>query len=192
MRAAELLKISPEEYLIMDRASEEKSEFFDGEVYAMAGASLKHLRITSNLTKALGRALTNKPCRDYPSDLRVRLPTRRYVYPDATIVCGPPKTEDTHHDILLNPTVVFEVLSPSTESFDRGKKSFAYRSLETLREYFLISQDEPLVEHFVRQTDDSWNLRTYTAGQTIFLPSCETSLAVDDLYIDLPAEESKL
>jgi Uma2 family endonuclease len=148
--------ICPDEYLAIERAAETKSEYFDGRLYAMAGVSRAHSLITSNFVRHLGNALDGSPCETYGSDMRVKVsPTGAYVYPDVTVACGEPEFEDAHVDTLLNPTLIVEVLSPSTEAYDRGIKFAWYRQLLSVRECLFVSQDRPLVERFVRK-GDSW------------------------------------
>lgn len=179
MGAAELLICTEAEYLAMDRAAEERHEFMDGEVFSMAGGSLMHDRITFNLTALLRSTLRGRPCRGYTSNMRVK-GGPNYVYPDATIVCGPSQIQD--YDILLNPKVVFEVLSPSTEGYDRGRKFAFYRNLESLQECVLIAQDEAMVEHYVRESDGKWTLQSYGPGDVLRLPSVDIKIPIDELY----------
>src|SRR5215213_3669301 len=151
--------LTPEEYLAIERRSETKSEYFNGEMFAMVGASRKHNLIAGNIFGELRQGLKGKPCEAYTNDMRVRIPaTGLYTYPDVVVVCGEPEFEDEHIDTLINPTLVVEVLSDSTESYDRGKKAGFYRSVESIGEYLLVSQDEYRVEQYVKQTDDKWLL----------------------------------
>src|SRR5919206_4091804 len=144
--------LSPEEYLAIERKAEYKSEYFDGVVYAMAGGSERHNLIAANIIIALGVQLRDRPCRVYPSDLKVRVPnSRKFFYPDVSVVCGETQFADEERDVVLNPIVVVEVLSESTAAFDRGKKFQSYQQIESLQEYLLVSQDEFVVEHFLRQ-----------------------------------------
>ena len=142
--------LTPEEYLARERRAETKSEYLRGEVFAMAGASRAHNLIASNAAGELRQQLRDRPCEVYPSDMRVKVsPSGLYTYPDVTVVCGEPQFEDAEVDTLLNPKVLVEVLSPSTADYDRGGKFTHYRRLPSLQEYVLISQDRPLVEHYV-------------------------------------------
>lgn len=152
--------MSEDVYLTFDRSSEEKHELWDGEVYAMTGASVAHNLIVRNLIRHLGNELDGSACQPLPSDLRVRIPQRGYVYPDVTIVCGPLQTEG-ESDILLNPRTIIEVLSPSTANFDRGAKFDGYRSMASVEEVLFVRQDARHVEHRTRQPDGSWVLRNY-------------------------------
>ena len=152
MPAQPLPRITPEEYLAADRAAEFKSEFYNGQMYAMAGGKAAHSAIIGNLTAGLHQALRDRPCVVYPTELRLRVsPTGWYTYPDIMVVCDEPRFADEQNDTLLNPTLIVEVLSPSTEAHDRGFKFAQYRKLDSLREYVLVSQSEPRVERFVRQ-----------------------------------------
>src|SRR5215210_3868181 len=148
--------LSPEEYLSIERRAEFKSEYVDGVAYAMAGGSERHNLITANVIIALGVQLRDRPCRVYPSDLKVRLPnSKRFFYPDVSVVCGETQFADEERDVILNPILIVEVLSDSTEAFDRGRKFSSYQQIESLREYLLVSQSEFVVEHFLRQ-EDGW------------------------------------
>lgn len=152
MSAESAVKLTPQEYLAFERQSEVKSEYWYGDMFAMVGASEAHNLIVTNVVRELSTQLKGKLCRVYPSDMRVRIPRRpSYKYPDVTVVCGKPMFEDEHRDILLNPTVIVEVLSPSTELYDRSAKFREYRAIDALQAYVLISQDMPLIECYVRQ-----------------------------------------
>ena len=167
---AEQAQVSPESYLAGERASQAKHELWRGEVFAMAGASYAHNRIVANLVAALRDALQGGPCRALPSDMKVHLPSREaFVYPDASIVCGPPAFYDATQDVLTNPAAVFEVLSESTESYDRGKKFEWYRTVPSITDVLLVSQDRPLVEQYTRQGDGTWVLHELRAGDTLVL-----------------------
>jgi Uma2 family endonuclease len=170
------------EYLAMERTSLEKHEFFDGEVFAMAGASPEHNLIVSALIITLGGALRGK-CRVFPSDQRLVLPTGLYTYADVTLVCGASTFNDDNPKALTNPHVIFEVLSETTERYDRGDKFASYRTLPSHREYVLVSQTAVHVEHFVRQPDDGWLMHALGKGETLRLSSGE--IAIDDLYLEV-------
>ncbi|HZD05565.1 MAG TPA: Uma2 family endonuclease [Longimicrobiales bacterium] len=151
--------ISPEEYLDLERRAETKSEYLDGRIYAMAGASRAHNAIVANLVIEIGRQVKGGPCRVYPSDLRVRVSEAgMYTYPDVSVVCGEAELEDEHRDTLLNPTVLIEVLSESTERYDRGRKAEHYRRIGSLQEYVLVAQAEPHVECYRRAGEREWVL----------------------------------
>jgi len=159
MSAQPQARLTPEQYLEIERASETRSEFFNGRMYAMSGGSYNHVRIIGNLAFELRNAMKQRPCEVVTSDLRVRVsPCGLYTYPDVTVVCGEPEFADDQKDTLLNPVFIAEVLSPSTEAYDRGFKSAQYRKLESLQEYALISQAEPRVEVFRRQPGGDWLL----------------------------------
>jgi len=143
-----------EEYLALERSATYKSEFHDGHIYAVTGASRKHNLVTVNIAGELHSQLKKRPCEAYINDMCVNAAeARSYHYPDIAVVCGTPQFEDAHVDTLLNPTVLIEVLSPSTEAYDRGGKFAHYRKIPTLREYLLVSQDQPTIERYQRQGD---------------------------------------
>lgn len=150
---------SPDEYLAIERAAAFKSEFYNGRMYAMTGASREHNLVTANIARELTIQLKNRPCEAYINDMRVRAASsRNYFYPDVVVICGEPDFEDAQADTLLNPTVLIEVLSPSTEAYDRGDKFAQYRRIPSLQEYLLVSSDRPRVERYARQ-DELWMLR---------------------------------
>ncbi len=176
-----------EDYLTWERKQPDKHEYFQGEVFAMTGASREHNLLHTNVIRLLGNALLDQPCELYPSEMRVHVPaTGLYTYPDVTVVCEEPRFQDTTFDTLLNPTVMFEILSDSTEAYDRGEKFENYRSLDSLRDYVLISQDRALVEHYARQTSGTWLLSTLRAGGVLRLASIDCVLAVDEIYRKVP------
>jgi Uma2 family endonuclease len=141
-----------EDYLKLERSASYKSEFHDGQIYAMTGASRKHNLITVNIAGELRSQLKKRPCEAYINDMRVKAAEApSYHYPDITVVCGKPQFEDGQMDTLLNPTLLIEVLSPSTEAYDRGGKFAHYRKIPTLREYLLVMQDQPSIERYQRQ-----------------------------------------
>jgi Uma2 family endonuclease len=152
-------KLTVAEYLAIEEKAERKSEFFDGEMFAMAGTSREHNIITRNLVGILYNLLQGSPCQVFVSDMRVKVDrTGLYTYPDVLIVCGPPEYAPENRDTLINPKVVIEVLSPSTERYDRTTKFRHYKKLPSVMEYVLVAQDEPLIERYVRQQDVSWGL----------------------------------
>ena len=176
--------VTPEEYLALERKAEFKSEYMDGVVYAMAGASKRHNLIVANVIITLGAQLKGRSCRVYPSDLRVRVPnSKRFFYPDVSVVCGDDEFADAEQDIILNPTLIVEVASEATAAFDRGKKFLSYQQISSLQEYLLVSQDEILVEGYARQGNDTW-LYTKVAGPdgTLTLRSIECELALKEVY----------
>jgi Uma2 family endonuclease len=176
--------VSPAEYLEAERLAATRSEYLTGRVFAMAGASERHNLVVANLIMELGRQLKGRPCRVYPSDMRLRVPaTGLYTYPDVTVVCGTPQLEDEHLDTLLNPTMLIEVLSPATEQWDRGRKSEHYRRIDSLREYLLIRQDEPGIERYRRLDEREWILSEATdIEETIRLEAIDCVLALRDVY----------
>ena len=184
-------RFSPADYLALERAADSKHEFFDGEIFAMSGGSLYHSQLAGNIIIEFGKALEESRCRVLSSDMRIKLPTGLYTYPDASVLCENPKFEDGRKDVLLNPMVIIEVLSPSTESYDRGKKFEHYRSCPSLRDYVLISQDRVFVEHFSRQANsEQWLLTTWNSlDATITFESLGVSLSLRGIYakIELPA-----
>ena len=177
--------VTPAEYLALERRAETKSEYYQGEIFAMSGASREHNLIGVNVAGELRQQLRNRDCEVYPSDMRVRVtPTGLYTYPDVVVVCGEPQFEDGELDTLLNPKVLFEILSPSTADYDRGGKFAQYRRLASLAEYVLISQDRPLVEHYVRQPHDQWLLSEQSGlTDTLVLPSIRCQLALSEIYL---------
>jgi Uma2 family endonuclease len=162
----------------------------EGQVFAMAGASREHNLIALNTASDLRRQLRDRDCEVYQSDMRVKVSrTGLYTYPDITVVCGNPEFEDAESDTLLNPTVLFEVLSPSTADYDRGGKFAHYRRLASLQEYVMISQDRPLVEHYLRQPEDQWLLSETTSPQdTLVLPSIDCQLPLSEIYLKVRFE----
>jgi len=178
MAANPVTKLTEQQYLEIERAAEFKSEFLDGEMIAMSGASMRHAIISGDIFAELRSILRGGDCMPINSDLRVRISARMYTYPDVSVVCGKPALADENQDVLLNPIVIFEVLSPSTEKYDRGVKFQHYRTLESLREYILVSQDSVRVEQYVRQDAATWTLRDYQ--------SLDEELKMDSIGVSLP------
>lgn len=176
--------LSPEEYLALERKAEFKSEYMDGVVYAMAGASKRHNLIVANIIITIGAQLKGRPCKVYPSDLKVRVPSpKRYFYPDVSVVCGEDEFADDEQDIILNPSLIVEVSSETTAAFDRGKKFLSYQQIGSLQEYLLVSQDEILLEGYSRQGNDTWLYTKVTGLEgSLTLPSIECTLALKDVY----------
>lgn len=172
------------EYLELERAAEAKSEFVNGQIFLMSGASRRHNLITSNLLRELSSQLRGRPCETYGSDMRVRVPEAGlYTYPDVVVACGEPVFEDRHVDTLLNPTLLVEVLSPSTEAYDRGRKFEYYRRLTSLREYLVVSQDAPHVDRFAVDDLGRWTLTDASGLEaTLELSSVECSLCLVDVF----------
>lgn len=178
------LRLSPDEYLAIERRAGYKSEYVDGEVFALAGASEQHNLIVGNVLAGLHAQLRKRPCRVYASDMRVKVSqVGLYAYPDVAVVCGELFFDDDQKDTLLNPTVIAEVLSASTEGYDRGKKFEYYRRLQSLREYLLIAQDRCHIEHYTRQSDGQWLLAEIEEMQgAVHLPSIECDLRLAEIY----------
>jgi len=176
--------ISPQEYLRLERQSEYKSEYVNGQIFAMTGASRKHNLITTNISRELSQQLKGRPCEVYAVDMRVKVrATGLYTYPDVAVACGEPEFEDDFIDTLLNPTLLVEVLSPSTERYDRIAKSSYYRTMESLAEHLLVAQDEIRVEQYVKQPSGEWLLFEFLAlDSTVQLPSIECSLQLTEVY----------
>ncbi len=182
--ASPATKMTPQEYLSWEESQPVRHEYLDGQVFAMAGASPEHNDIVANALGALRDALRHKPCRVRGTDQRVKIPrTGLYTYPDVLVVCGEAEYEDEKRTTLQNPTVIVEVLSESTESYDRGKKFQHYRSIPSLRDYLLVAQDTVWVEHYVRGGDGTWILHDTLPGGTVRLASCGVELKVDELYL---------
>ena len=177
-------KLTPAEYLARERAATYRSEYFDGEMLAMAGGSPRHSLISASVIRELGNGLKRRPCAVYESNLRILVSvTGLYTYPDASVICGPLEYEDKHCDTVVNPTLIVEVLSDSTEAYDRGRKFCHYRRIATLREYLLVSQEEPTIEQFLRNDDGTWTLKV-AAGvdATLGLPSLGIQLSLREIY----------
>ncbi len=181
-------KMSASEYLAFDRQSETKHELFDGEIVAMSGASRKHGLIVWNLTVAFDPQVKTRGCEGFAGDMRVHIPvTDRYTYPDLVVACGEPEFEDAELDTLLNPTLVVEVLSPTTEDRDRGTKLFQYRGIPSLQVILLIAQDEIRVEQYLRQEDGTWLLTDFNRREDVLdLSAVGARLALADVYDRLP------
>jgi Uma2 family endonuclease len=170
------------EYLAIERSSPVKHELFQGQMLAMAGASLEHNVIVANIVAELRAALRDRPCIALPSDMKVLVRgSGHYYYPDATVVCGGAEFADEERDAIVNPTVVVEVLSDSTERRDRGAKFHDYRTIPSCTDYLMCSSAEPFVEHYTRDAD-GWRLREYGAGQAVALRGIEAELAVAEIY----------
>lgn len=159
MTAVAIKMYTEQEYLELERAAEYKSEYYRGEIFAMSGASRYHNRITENLSIEIGVFLKGKPCQSFSRDMRVHIPENTlYTYPDLLIVCSKPEFRDKEFDTLLNPSVVIEVLSPSTEGYDQGKKFHLYRSLRTLVEYVVIDSQELRAAVYRKGNNGMWTL----------------------------------
>jgi Uma2 family endonuclease len=183
-----------EEYLAFERDTELKHEFYRGEIFAMGGASREHNLVSGNIFASLHHQLAGRNCVAFTSDMRVKISgTGLYTYPDVAVSCEQPKFEDEHLDTLLNPQVIVEVLSDSTEKYDRGKKFEHYRTLESLREYVLVAQDAPRVEHFARLDDGSWRMTVVIGLEAALeLPALACRLPLSEIYarVDFSTAES--
>ena len=184
MSAQPLPKLTVEEYLEIERTSDTKHEFFAGQMYDMAGGTYEHAILVPNLIVEIGSRLKGTNCRIASNDLLVRTaPDGLHTYPDITIICGEPNLADDQRDVLLNPILLVEVLSKSTEAHDRGTKFAEYRRIETLRDYVLVSQTEPRVEVFSRAEGATWTLRDYAGLEAACeLPAIDCSLPLADIY----------
>jgi Uma2 family endonuclease len=184
-------KMSVAEYLNFERKSEIKHEYIAGDVLSMSGASAAHNVITANALASLHRQVLQRNCTVFPSDMRVGIIQQNiYVYPDVTVVCGTIEFGDAEQDTVLNPTVIIEVLSPSTENYDRGKKSQYYRTIPSLQEYLLIAQGEYYIEHFVRYSEHQWLFSEVMQEQgSLHLASIDCTLQLQDIYNKVPRRE---
>lgn len=193
MSTAPVRRLTPAEYLAAERASDQKHEFYRGEMFAMAGASRKHVAATADLLTWLNTQLRDDGCDVYGSDMRVEVErTGLYTYPDISVTCEHPEFADGHFDTLLNPQMIVEVLSPSTETYDRGKKFDHYRQLPSLKEYVLVSLDQPMIERYARVDEDRWTLDVAKGVEaTVEIGLAETALPLAEVYrrVDFSAEE---
>jgi Uma2 family endonuclease len=184
------------EYQALEQDSEAKHEYFQGEIFAMAGASIRHNEICGNLYHALRKTLQGHPCRSYLSDQRFSIrPAGLYTYADTTVICGPLQVDERDSEAIVNPQVIFEVLSPSTENYDRGKKWEFYQQLDSLREYVLVSQDEPKITRYFLDKDGGWHYSLITGlDQTLHLKSLDCDMKMAEIYDNVqfggPPEEN--
>ena len=176
--------LSPEEYLEIERKAEDKSEYYKGEMFAMSGVSRRHDRIVVPLTILIGQHLKGKRCETFSANMRVlATPSGLYTYPDLSVACDEPQFADAHVDTLTNPTLLVEVLSPSTENYDRGKKAKLYRAIPSLQELLFIAQDSYEVELYRRQPDGTWSLiEARGLESAIALTSIGYTLSLRELY----------
>ena len=185
MLPQEKIKYTLEDYLKLDQASEEKIEFWDGHIFTLAGASVNHNQIQFNLILALGNKLRGKECRIFPSDMRVKVPEHPpYRYPDLSALCGETRFEKLgSQELLVNPSLIIEILSDSTEAFDRSYKFTYYKSIETFVEYVLIAQDRPHITQFVKQSDNAWlNYEFNRLEDAFYLPALDCELNLSEIY----------
>jgi Uma2 family endonuclease len=192
--AQNIARLSEAEYLRLERAAETRSEHFDGEVFAMAGGTRSHSLIQTNLLRELSSRLKASDCVAYNTDLRVKVEaTGLLTYPDVSVVCGEQRFLDEQEDTLLNPTVIIEVLSDSTEAYDRGKKFENYRQIPTCREYLLVSQKEPRIEQFIRQPNGEWTLKEAVGlAAEIRLPSLGIVLPLREVFAKVQFAPARL
>jgi Uma2 family endonuclease len=176
-----------QEYFAREEVADYRSEYYRGEIFAMSGGSIRHNTICANTIAGLKSRLRGSTCRAFTSDQRIRVPADDFdTYPDVSVTCGEIELDTIDRHAIVNPRLLVEVLSPSTESYNRGKKFDLYRDAESLREYILVSQDEPLVERFIKQTDGSWNLVVYKGLEaTLELPSISCSIPLAEIYEDV-------
>jgi Uma2 family endonuclease len=192
-----------DEYLALERASQERREYLDGQIYLMAGESEAHGTICTNLTIEIGSQLKGTPCRAFSKDTKVRsgpIPKSRYgaqalySFPDLVVACGKPQYLDEHQDVLINPRVIIEVLSPSAEAFDRGEKFARYREhLDSLTDYVLVAQSAPLVEHYARQSSGEWVIAATAKdlSEVVGLNSIGCTLRLSEVYDRIVFPEAK-
>ena len=194
MSAQALQRLTPQDYLEFERRSDAKHEFLQGEMFDMAGASRSHNLIVTNLARELSLQLKGRRCEVYPNDMRVHIPeSGLYAYPDAVVVCGTPRFADNARDTLLNPTALFEALSPSTEAYDRGAKFAHYRKIAELRHYVLITQDAPHIECYTRQDESRFWFLTEADGleAEIALTEIACALKLAEVYEKVEFGESQ-
>lgn len=187
-------KISPEAYLALERESEIRNEYFDGEIFAMSGASREHNQISANIVRVLGNQLLEKPCSVFSSDMKVKMrEVGKYTYPDIVVVCEEEEFEDENNDVLLNPLVIIEILSDATEAYDRGDKFAHYQLLKSFTEYILVSQYFRRVEKFTRQNDETWIYSKYqNAEHVVKIESVKCELPVSEIYRKVNFDERRL
>ena len=184
--------ISEEDYLTMEEVSPVKHEYFDGEIFQMAGASDEHNTIAMNIAAELHQQLKKRPCKVYQNDMRLYVEKEGiYTYPDVMVVCGKPEIKKYKNlDNILNPVLIVEVLSPSTADYDKGAKFEQYRTIESFKEYLLVSQDAKQITRYTKQTNGSWILMDFIGDKTeIELSSIECSLAMEDIYDKVDFEQ---
>ena len=183
-------RLTPQEYLALERAAEHKSEYYNGQTFAMSGAREAHNLIVVNLSGELRSQFKGGPCKAFATDMRVKVDaTGLYTYPDLAALCDEARFEDDTRDTLLNPSLIVEVLSKSTEAYDRGEKFAHYRRVESVTDYVLIAQDRVRVEHFARQADGRWLMTERSDLQEVLeLPNLQLRLPLAEIYdkVELP------
>jgi Uma2 family endonuclease len=187
-QAAEQIQyFTKEQYLDMEMKAQFKSEYYNGEIFAMSGGSLNHSSICVNLILAIGGATRNKDCRVFESNMKLEIPIiNAFVYPDVMVVCGKVEISALSDHVISNPVLIIEVLSSSTESFDRGKKFEYYQTLPSVKEYVLVSQDKPMVEVYFRQNEKMWDYSVADGiDKTVFLQSIDHEIRMKDIYLKI-------
>ncbi|WP_310560785.1 Uma2 family endonuclease [Flavobacterium sp.] len=184
MGLPEILHISEKDYLDTERLAFEKHEYYKGEIFAMSGASIAHNKIAMNSSVDIATKLKGKRCQPFGSDLRIHIPKNTlYTYPDISIVCGEIETTDDKFDTITNPSVIIEILSPSTRNYDKGEKFTLYREIDSLQEYILIDSERIMVEKFIRNSDNSWQLTEYkTMEQSFTIATVSLEMQLQDIY----------
>ncbi|MCP9751512.1 Uma2 family endonuclease [Ferruginibacter sp. HRS2-29] len=175
---------SPEEYLAMEREATEKHEYYQGEIFAMSGASINHSKIATRITGELISRLRGKPCQPYNNDLRIHIPKNTlYTYPDISIICGEPQTTDSSLDTVTNPSVIIEILSKSTANYDLGQKFSLYREIVSLKEYIIIDSESIFVQKNIRNSDNSWLVTYHDSIEVFFvIDTVHLNISLQDIY----------
>jgi Uma2 family endonuclease len=183
-------KFTIEEYLAIEKAAIEKHEYYRGEIFAMSGAKMPHIRISRNLLVGLTNKLNDKRCQPYGSDMRIHIETNTlFTYPDISIVCGEPETLNNDNWNILNPAVIIEILSPSTKNYDRGEKFKLYRDIPTLKEYILVDSESIHIEIFRLNATHHWELEEYNAvEEMLFIQTINEHIALADIYAGVKLE----
>ena len=184
MTALQKRKLTAEEYLVIERDAEFRSEFYDGVMYAMAGASVQHNRVKSNLACEIGNGLLRGPCELLSSTQRIHVErTGMFAYPDILIFCNPIELADCDANTIINPRILIEVLSPSTERYDRDVKRRHYSRIESLQEYIIVAQNQPQIDRFVRQADGTWSSEVFHGiEETFSLASLPIEIPLAKIY----------
>ncbi|WP_421825873.1 Uma2 family endonuclease [Larkinella sp.] len=179
-----------EEYLALEQESDVKHEYINGVIYDMAGGTPAHSLVGTNTTRELGNSLKGKPCRVYNSDLALALSESQYVYPDASIICGPLQTFGINKNAANNPIVIIEVFSPSTKGYDKRWKFRLYRQIPSFQQYVQISPDRVLVDVFTKVEDDLWRIATYwRLTDTVRLESVDAEIPMSEIYLGVDVQE---
>jgi len=181
-------RYTPEKYLELERAAEYKSEYLNGEIYGRSGGTLRHSAIAVNVSSEIRTQLKGKPCQVFSRDGKVRsTPSGLLAYPDVSVACGELLFHDSHRDVLTNSVVIVEVLSDSTEAYDRGRKFFYYRQIETLTDYLLVSQNEPYVDHHSKQADGRWVINSAVGLESsLVIATIDCTLLLAEIYDKIP------